>query len=469
MNARNLIRPNLVRTLSSVFGGSLKIPVQLFASKNFHHSESCEHGSQVDEKFIEELKTPEDEPKLEFRGSNFDFPCLNKRFIDGPEPNYQKIKGGYRLFICKEPYKFYYNGGLLPEFELAYETWGTLNKDRSNAILLFTGLSASSHAASQEDNKLPGWWEKFIGPGCALDTNKFFIICANQLGGCYGTTGPSSINPLTEKQYATNFPMVSVRDMVTVQKILVESLGIKKLYAAVGASLGGMCSVTMAALYPEMVSRLVSLSSSSKAHPTAIAFRYLQRRCIMEDPIWNRGHYYDGEYPLRGTKLAREIATMTYRSGIEWEKRFGRVRIPGEPPSLCHNFEIEQYIEYQGVQYATKLDANTLLYLSKAMDLFDLNEYFDDCEDKNGLNRVRCPTLVMGITTDMLFPVQQQRDLAEGLRRAGNESVTYYELNSIYGHDTFLLDLSNIGTALKGFLETQMAVNGHLSKHRIAE
>uniref|UniRef100_H2YKH9 AB hydrolase-1 domain-containing protein n=2 Tax=Ciona savignyi TaxID=51511 RepID=H2YKH9_CIOSA len=371
---------------------------------------------------------------------------------DGPEPTYHKVDGGYKVYHHKQAFYFFYNEGVLPEIEVAYETWGELNKDASNAVLLFTGLSASSHAASQKDNQKPGWWEKFIGPGRPLDTNKFYVICANQLGGCYGTTGPSSKNPLNGEHYGTHFPMVSIKDMVEAQMHLLNHLGIEKVYAAVGSSLGGMCSVAMSSLYPDRVARVVSISACAKTHPTSIALRYLQRRSIMEDPNWNVGHYYTGTYPLQGMKLAREIATLTYRSGVEWEKRFGRLKLPGEEPSLCHNFEIEQYIEYQGLQFATKFDPNSLLYISKAMDLFDIDEFYN--ENAVGLARIKCPTLVMGASTDLLFPVTQQRDLAQGLKRSGNGNVTYYELNSIYGHDTFLLDLNSVGTAVKGFLET---------------
>ncbi|XP_039248993.2 uncharacterized protein LOC120326722 [Styela clava] len=394
------------------------------------------------------------EAELQFKGSNFDFPCLNKRFEEGPEPSYQKVVDGYKLFHHDEPFHFLYNDCVIPELKIAYETWGKLNEDRDNAVLIFTGLSASSHAKSHEENPSSGWWEKFIGPGLALDTNKFFVICTNQLGGCYGTTGPSSINPATDKRYGSNFPMISVKDMVESNILLLDAFGITKLHAAVGSSLGGMCSLAYAALYPDRLKRMVSISACAQSRPTSIALRYLQRRCIMEDKNWNEGHYYDGEYPLHGMKLAREIATLTYRSGPEWEQRFGRALLPNAEVSLCPTFEIEQYVEYQGLAFSTKFDPNSLLYISKAMDLFDLNDYFP--QDSPGLSHVCCPSLVMGASTDLLFPVWQQRELANKLTEAGNNAVTYYELNSIYGHDTFLLDVNSVGTAVKGFLETDM-------------
>jgi len=221
------------------------------------------------------------------------------------------------------------------------------------------------------------------------------------------------------------------------------------LYASVGSSLGGMCSVLMSALFPEKVERVVSISACLESQPSSIALRYLQRRCIMEDPNWNYGNYYNREYPYKGMQLAREVATLTYRSGPEWEIRFGRKRVPNEPPSLCQNFEIEQYINYQGLTFARKYDPNSLLYISKAMDLYDLNDFAS-------LSNVKVPTVVMGAKTDILFPIQQQRKMAQKLKETGNNSVTFYELDSLFGHDTFLLDLSSVGTAVKGFLETDL-------------
>lgn len=387
-----------------------------------------------------------------YKGSDFDFPCLNRRFVEGPEPSYQKVVGGYDVFHYDRPFYFLYNDCVIPELDIAYETWGKLNENRSNAVLLYTGLSASSHAKSHEKNTTPGWWEKFIGPGRALDTDKFFVICINQLGGCYGTTGPSSINPVTDQRYGSNFPIISVKDMVDASIILLNGMKISQLHAVVGSSLGGMCSIAYAALYPEKLRKLVSISACSQSRPSSIALRYLQRRCIMEDSNWNKGHYYEGTYPHRGMKLAREIATLTYRSGPEWEKRFGRMTLPNAEVSLCPTFEIEQYIEYQGLSFSTKFDPNSLLYISKAMDLFDLDDYFP--KGTSGLSQISCPTLVMGASTDLLFPVWQQRELAKNISEEGNNAVTYFELNSIYGHDTFLLDVSSVGTAVKGFLET---------------
>lgn len=426
-------------------------------------------------KICPQIETPDSEdritelpeavkPNLNFKGLESSFPCVSRNTLSGPEPDYDKITTGYKVFTSQEPFPMKYNNGILPELHMAYETWGTLNEDCSNAVLIHAGLSASSHAKSHLDNPRPGWWEKFVGPGCAVDTSKFFVICSNNLGGCYGTSGPSSVNPLTGKPFATTFPIVSVDDMVQAQFRLLDHLGIDKLHASVGSSLGGMLSLMCAALEPERVGRIISISSCGQSHPSSIGVRYLQRKCIMCDPHWNKGHYYDGTFPKTGMKLARELATMTYRSGPEWDERFGRKRISDEDPSLCSTFVIESYLEHQGESFSTKFDPNSLLYISKAMDMFDVAEGYPSLEA--GVERIKCPVMVIGVQTDILFPIWQQRELASALQKSGNEAVTYYELNSIYGHDTFLLDLNGVGAGVKGFLETRQKESGWLTKHK---
>ncbi|PVD21553.1 hypothetical protein C0Q70_17351 [Pomacea canaliculata] len=423
----------------------------------FHQVETPEYGEII----VESQLDKPDQPSP-FKGLRSDFPCVSRNAMSGPEPEYDNITKGYKLFVDNKPFYLKYNEGVLPELNVAYETWGTLNEDRSNAVIIHAGLSASSHAKSHVDNPKPGWWEKFVGPGRAVDTSKYFVICTNNLGGCYGTSGPSTINPLTNKPFATTFPILSVDDMVNAQFRLLDHLGIEKLYASVGSSLGGMLSLMTAALHPDRVERVVSISSCGQSHPSSIALRYLQRKCIMCDPNWNRGHYYGGTFPKIGMKLAREIATMTYRSGPEWDERFGRKRISEEDPSLCPTFLIESYLEHQGESFSTKFDPNSLLYISKAMDMFDVAEGFPSLEA--GLARIKCPIMVIGVQTDILFPIWQQRELSATLQKAGNNAVTYYELNSIYGHDTFLLDLNGVGAGVKGFLETHQIESGNLSK-----
>lgn len=378
----------------------------------------------------------------------------------GPEPTYQKVASGFQIFKSPVPFacsiKDNPHSGVLPELQVAYETWGTLNSNASNAILLHTGLSASSHAASHAANAESGWWEAFIGPGKAIDTNKFFVVCCNVLGSCFGSTGPSSIDPRTGQEFSTSFPIITVEDMVRCQFLVLDTLGIGQLHASVGSSLGGMQSLTAAALFPDRVHSVVSISAAARSHPTSIALRYMQRRIIMADPHWRGGDYYGREFPYMGMKHAREIATISYRSGPEWSQRFARQRRPGARASLCPEFLIETYLDYQGTQACLRYDPNSLLYISKAMDLFDLSEGFVSLNE--GLARIKCPSLIVGVQSDILFPVHQQRELAQGLR-AASPHVTYYELDSLYGHDTFLLDLYGVGGAVKGFLERSLSLS----------
>jgi homoserine O-acetyltransferase len=431
------------------------------------------------------------------------FPCLDhldkrtQSFEIGPEPNYSRIVSGYQTYHSHDELRLDY-GGILKEFDIAYETWGTLNKDKSNAILLHTGLSASSHAKSHSRNQKPGWWEKFIGPGLSIDTNKFFVICTNVIGGCYGSTGPGSVDPLDGQRYATRFPILSINDMVRAQhRLVVEELGIKKLYASVGSSMGGMQSLAFATEFPEAVSRVVSISGCARSHPSSIALRHTQRQVLMADPNWKRGFYYDGVPPHVGMKLAREIATITYRSGPEWENRFGRDRAdPTKSPALCPDFLIETYLDHAGEKFCLEYDPNSLLYVSKAMDLFDLGinsrrraaltrnqqirrgpaecalprePYEEQPRESISLqtqddllegmrSMSHLPTLVLGVRSDILFPYWQQREIYEILSAASStpELIEYVELGediSLFGHDTFLLDVEHVGGPVRRFLE----------------
>ncbi|SPO00200.1 probable serine O-acetyltransferase [Cephalotrichum gorgonifer] len=431
----------------------------------------------------------------------------------GPEPSY--TTGETLKYHCSEPLLLDW-GGVLPQFDIAYETWGEMNADKSNVILLHTGLSASSHAHSTELNPKPGWWEKFIGPGLSLDTDKYHVICTNVIGGCFGSTGPSSVDPADGKNYATRFPILTIGDMVRAQFRLLDALGVDKLYASVGSSMGGMLSLASGVLFPGRIGKLVSISGCARSHPYSIAMRHTQRQVLMMDPNWNRGFYYGQVPPHAGMKLAREIATVTYRSGPEWEQRFGRRRAdPSKPPALCPDFLIETYLDYAGEKFCLTYDPNSLLYVSKAMDLFDLGAENQRATEarraaRQGLLRsgvtppaegLHCsltlpdkpyeeqqaaqqaadgdsssasvpdgppedlvrglanlkdvPALVMGVASDILFPAWQQREVAEALKLAGNKQVVHRELGeeaSLFGHDTFLLDLKIIGGNLKAFL-----------------
>ena len=368
---------------------------------------------------------------------------------EGPEPHYDRVVSGYSTFHQPQPFRTEW-GGELPELTIAYETWGELSPARDNAVLLHTGLSASSHARSHRDNPSPGWREEFIGPDLAVDTNRFFVICSNLLGGCYGSTGPASTDPRTGRPYATDFPILTVGDMVRAQLALLDHLGIERLHGSSGASLGGMQSLLIAALAPGRVGRVVTISTALRSHPQSIAFRFVQRQAVMADADWRGGRYYGQSFPHRGQKIAREMGTITYRSGPEWQDRFGRARAAeGAVPRLDEDFEVERYLTHQGEKFCLQYDANSYLYISKAMDLFDLT---DASRGRPPIERITSPTLVIGVSSDLLFPVWQQRELAGALRKQG-APVTYVELDAPYGHDTFLIDRERVGGAVKAHLE----------------
>ena len=368
----------------------------------------------------------------------------------GPEPTYARIVSGYRTFHSTSPFACEW-GGSLPEIRIAYETWGELSPARDNVVLLHTGLSASSHARSHDANPQAGWWEDFIGPGRPIDTDRFHVVCTNVLGGCYGSTGPSTPDPRTGRAYATDFPIITVGDMVRAQLLLLDHLGVERLHAAIGSSLGGMQSLLVAALAPERVGRVVSISAAGRAHPQSVAMRFVQRMALMADPAWAEGRYTAKSFPRAGMKVARAIGTITYRSGPEWEGRFDRRRTTPGVPRLSADFEVESYLAHQGEKFCDQYDPNSYLYISKAMDLFDMGDGQPSYEA--GVARVRCPTLVLGVRSDILFPATQQRELADLLRRGGAK-VTHVELDAPFGHDTFLIEIETVGGAVKSHLET---------------
>lgn len=349
-----------------------------------------------------------------------------------------------------------YRGGSLPEVEIAYETWGELNAARDNAVLVLTGLSPDAHAAGSEADPEPGWWEAMIGPGKPLDTDRFHVICLNSLGSCFGSTGPASVNPKTGRPYRLDFPMLSIEDIAESAARALTELGIDELAAMVGPSLGGMSALAFCLLHPGRVRNLVSISSAAHALPFAIAVRSLQREMIRNDPAWAAGYYEssDGLGPVQGMRLARKLGMLSYRSPQEWKERFGRQRtgmsvdMPG-PFDL--EFEVEAYLEAHAQKFIGNFDANCYLYLSHAMDLFDAAEHGGGSLP-DALARLKgMGALVVGVETDILFPVEQQQDLAHGLTDAGAQ-VEFAELPSLQGHDSFLIDFDRFGPVISGFL-----------------
>jgi homoserine O-acetyltransferase len=346
-----------------------------------------------------------------------------------------------------------YRGGVLQGARIAYETWGHLSPARDNAILLFTGLSPSAHAAATPQDPSPGWWERMIGPDLALDTSRYFIICVNSLGSCFGSTGPASIDPATGERYGTGFPEIAVEDIASAAWQTVRALGIGQLAAVVGASLGGMSVLAFAAQFPEAARRIVSISGSAAASPFAIALRSVQREAILRDPDWQGGHYAPEHPPRTGMRLARKLGTITYRSAAELRARFGReplAGIAGNVSPFAPRFAIEGYLETQAERFTRVFDPNCYLYLSSAMDRFDLAEHGGSFAA--ALRAVASESvLVVGVETDMLFPIEEQAAIAAAFE-SNAEPTRFARLSSLEGHDAFLIDIPHFGGEIRSFL-----------------
>jgi len=345
------------------------------------------------------------------------------------------------------------NGGVLPQVDIAYETWGQLSPAKDNALLLVTGLSPGAHARSSAADPSPGWWEDMIGPGQAIDTERFHVICVNSLGSCHGSTGAASINPQTGRPYRLTFPILTIEDIATAAHAALCVIGIERLSAVVGPSLGGMTALAYAILFPRDVDALVTISSATRATPFAIAIRSVQREAIRSDPEWRGGDYPQGAGPANGLRLARKLGLITYRSAQEWRARFGRERVdvrPAQGGAFDVEFEIEAYLEAHAQKFVGTFDANCYLYLSRSMDLFDVAEHGGTVD--LGLGRIQAAkTLVIGVETDFLFPIDQQEEIASILRQQGRE-VRFERLASIQGHDSFLVDMDRFCPAIGEFL-----------------
>ncbi|MGI8759585.1 MAG: homoserine O-acetyltransferase MetX [Acidimicrobiales bacterium] len=348
-------------------------------------------------------------------------------------------------------------GGLLRDIAVAYETWGELAPDGDNAVLVCHALTGDAHAAGgiSAGHAARGWWEGLIGPGRALDTDRWMVVCANVLGGCQGTTGPASPDPgdPTGQPYGSAFPVVSIRDMVRSQTAVARDLGVRRWLSVVGGSMGGMQVLEWGVMFPERARSLVPIATAAAASAQQIAYGSAGRKAIRLDPRWRGGDYYGaepGDGPTEGLAIARSIAQITYRSDDVFTDRFGREVVePLDGFSLWQRFQVERYLEYHGTKLARRFDANSYLLLTKAMDLHDLARGRGDLED--ALARVSVPTLVMGVSSDSLYPTYQQRQLCDVLGAQGTPA-DYVEIDSRHGHDAFLIDLDQIGTALSQFL-----------------
>lgn len=349
-------------------------------------------------------------------------------------------------------------GGSLQCLQVAYETWGDLAFCRDNAILIFTGLSPSAHAASSTEDPTPGWWEDMIGPGRPIDTRRFFVICINSLGSPFGSTAPASVNPGTGKPYRLTFPVLTVEDIARAGHEVAQSLGVHQLAAVVGPSLGGITVLAYCALFPNAARSLVSISGAARSTPFAIALRSLQREIIRRDPAWQEGNYEANTIPVTGMRLARKLGMITYRSAKEWQVRFGRERAnaerkPGDPFGI--DFEVESYLENHAVKFTGQYDPNCYLYISRAMDLFDLADHGGSVAE--ALRRFTVErALIIGVETDLLFPIEQQQELADGLRvnaQGGVREVTFARMPSLQGHDSFLVDMDRFRPVIGDFLQ----------------
>ena len=335
---------------------------------------------------------------------------------------------------------------------IAYETSGTLNAARDNGVFIFTGLSPSAHVCATEDDPSPGWWQPMVGPDKPIDTNRYFVVCANSLGSCFGSTGPGSVDPTNGELYRLNFPVLTLEDIATASRHVLAALGIKQLAACVGASMGGMTALAFSVLFPGISRGLVLISSAARSLPFSIALRSLQREIIRKDAGWHNGGYATGEGPIEGMRLARKLGMITYRSATEWEQRFGRERVTDERESgdpFCIDFEIESYLEAHANKFIGTFDANCYLYLSRAMDLFDVSDHGGTPDA--AYRRVQAQRgLVIGVETDFLFPLHQQEELAEGLSKSISH-VDFKALPSIQGHDSFLVDMDRFRPVIGDF------------------
>jgi homoserine O-acetyltransferase len=330
-------------------------------------------------------------------------------------------------------------GGSLARLVIAYETWGELSAARDNAVLIFTGLSASAHARSSARDATPGWWESMIGPGRPLDTSRFFVICMNTLGSCFGTTGPSSLDPATGRRYGAGFPAISVEDIAAAGATLLSGLGIERAAAVLGPSLGGMVVLAFAAAFKGRTRALVSISGAARSTALSIGLRSAQRQAVRLDPKWRGGEYPPDDPPIAGLKLARRIGTLTYRSAAELDERFG----PGGRET------VDEYLERQAEMFVRRFDANCFLAISEAMDRFDLGAGHARLEDAFRDAQLE-RALVIGVESDWLFPPVQQAEAAAALRSAGVETDLAM-LPSFEGHDSFLVDIERFGDALSRF------------------
>lgn len=351
------------------------------------------------------------------------------------------------------------NGAVMSDVTVAYETWGTLDERAANGVLLCHAWTGDSHASGPASvgHPTPGWWEGVVGPGLAIDTDHFFVVCANVLGGCQGSTGPASLHPDDGRPYGSRFPVITIRDMVRVQARLADHLGISVWHSVIGGSMGGMQALEWATTFPDRLRSVAPIATCVQASAQQIAWGAIGRRAIRNDPRWNGGDYYDappGDGPHEGLATARMVAQVTFRSDNAFTDRFGRDMVgadSGSMKSLESQFEVERYLEYHGLKLVRRFDANSYMVIGKAMDLHDV------ARGRSSLNaamaRIAVPTLTMGIWSDFLYPEYQQLQIRD-MVAANGVRTTHVEIDSPHGHDAFLIDVDQMGPPIKHFLES---------------
>lgn len=369
-------------------------------------------------------------------------------------------EAGHPLLVERQFFTFAESEGMLLDcgtrlgpITLAYETLGELNADRSNAVLILHAFSGDSHVAGRfhANDERPGWWDTMVGPGKPIDTNRYFVICSNILGSCCGSTGPSSINPETGNPYGLSFPMVTIKDMVQAQKYLIDHLGIKRLLSLVGGSVGGMQVLRWCADFPEMTCSAIPMATTTRHSAQAIAFNEVARQAIMADPAWNNGDYYDGPGPTHGLAVARMIGHVTYLSDEAMREKFGR-RLHRSALSFNFDgdFQVESYLHHQGKKFVDRFDANSLLYITKAADYFDLDRGGHNLLVNEALAGVAF--LVLSFSSDWLYPTYQSRAIVSALKKNGSD-VSFCEIEAQWGHDAFLLPSPRLDGLVSGFLD----------------
>ncbi len=341
------------------------------------------------------------------------------------------------------------SGKTLSNVRIEYEIYGKMNDDKSNVILICHALTGDAHAAGfHKGDKKPGWWNIVIGPNKAFDTEKYCVICSNILGGCKGSTGPSSIDPETGKPYGISFPVITIADIVNTQKKLIEYLGVRQLYAVAGGSMGGMQVLQWTVSYPNMVKKAIAIATTASSTPQQIAFGAIGRKAITDDPKWNRGNYYGKEIPAQGLALARMVGHITYLSDASMQKKFGRVQQDEEGIDRSPNFQVESYLNHQGDTFTKRFDANSYLYITKCVDFFDLSK---NGALIDGFAGVTAKYLVISITSDWLYPPYQAQEIVSALTANGVDAK-YEEIRSQYGHDAFLLEEGQMNYLIRSFL-----------------